>query len=93
MASATGALTGQQHFIDTGGWRFAAFDPEGKPVSGPPKAAGQELSRYPLKIEGGLLYIAMSVRSVGTSGKHASHASHRPKGSASDCSVAPEDLA
>ena len=30
------------------------FDPEGKPVSGPPKAAEQELSRYPLKVEGGL---------------------------------------
>jgi Rieske Fe-S protein len=43
------------------------FDPEGKPVSGPPKAANQELPRYPLKVEDGLLYIAMSVTSVGGS--------------------------
>ncbi len=45
------------------------FDPEGKPVSGPPKSAEQELSRYPLKIEGGLLYIAISTRSVGDSSR------------------------
>jgi Rieske Fe-S protein len=42
------------------------FDSQGKPVSGPPKAAEQELSRYPLKVDAGLLYIAMSVESVGT---------------------------
>ncbi|MGD9719909.1 MAG: ubiquinol-cytochrome c reductase iron-sulfur subunit [Pirellulales bacterium] len=42
------------------------FDPEGRPVSGPPKSAEQELSRYPLKVEGGLLYIAISTRSVGS---------------------------
>lgn len=50
------------------------FDPEGRPVSGPPKAAEQELSRYPLKVSGGLLYIAMSVKSVGTSETRSSHA-------------------
>lgn len=43
------------------------FDPEGRPVSGPPKSAEQELSRYPLKVEGGLLYIAINTRSVGDS--------------------------
>jgi nitrite reductase/ring-hydroxylating ferredoxin subunit len=48
------------------------FDPEGRPVSGPPKAAEQELSRYPLKVEGGLLYIAISTRSVGGSAERES---------------------
>lgn len=33
------------------------FDPSGKPVAGPPFEAGQSLLRFPLKIEGGLLYI------------------------------------
>lgn len=34
-----------------------AFDPDGKALMGPPFEAGQSLPRYPLKIEGGLLYI------------------------------------
>lgn len=54
------------------------FDPEGKPLSGPPKAANQELSRYPLKVEGGLLYIAMSVESVGGAARPANHAALSP---------------
>ncbi len=33
------------------------FDPSGVATSGPPAEAGQSLARYPLKIEGGLLYI------------------------------------
>ncbi len=53
------------------------FDPEGKPVSGPPKAAEQELSRYPLKVEGGLLYIAISVESVGASAGRLNQATRR----------------
>ncbi|MEZ6049410.1 MAG: ubiquinol-cytochrome c reductase iron-sulfur subunit [Planctomycetaceae bacterium] len=40
------------------------FDPQGKPVSGPPAAAGQELSQYNLQIEEGNLYIEMPVDSV-----------------------------
>jgi Rieske Fe-S protein len=48
------------------------FDPEGQPVSGPPKSAGQELSRYPLKVEDGLLYIAISTGSVGGSAQRES---------------------
>jgi len=32
------------------------FTPDGKAVSGPPAEAGQDLPRYPLKIEGGLPY-------------------------------------
>ena len=53
------------------------FDPEGKAVSGPPQAAGQELSRYPLKIEDGLLYISMRIDSVGSSA-HASRSQEAP---------------
>lgn len=34
-----------------------AFDPQGKATEGPPAAAGQSLSHYPLKVEGGLLFI------------------------------------
>ncbi len=40
-----------------------AFDPEGRPIAGPPKDADQSLPRYPLRIErrheheSGLLYI------------------------------------
>jgi len=33
------------------------FDRTGKATGGPPAAAGQSLPRYPLKLEGGLLYI------------------------------------
>jgi Rieske Fe-S protein len=44
------------------------FDPQGRATGGPPKAAGQDLPRYPLKIERGLLYIEVPTRtlSVGT---------------------------
>ena len=69
------------------------FDPEGKPVSGPPKAAEQELSRYPLKVEGGLLYIAMSLESVGTSARQSSHAASQSKAATPAPSPAREDLA
>jgi len=34
-----------------------AFNPEGAPTEGPPKDAGQSLSRYPLSIENGMLFI------------------------------------
>lgn len=34
-----------------------AFDAEGQPLEGPPKDANQTLSRYPLKVENGLLFI------------------------------------
>ena len=33
------------------------FNPEGKAISGPPADAGQSLVKYPLKIDGGLLFI------------------------------------
>lgn len=41
------------------------FDPTGKATGGPPFAAGQSLLRYPLKIEGGLLYIEVPVDTLG----------------------------
>jgi len=40
------------------------FDPSGKATGGPPAADGQNLSRYPLKIVNGALYIEMPFRSV-----------------------------
>jgi Rieske Fe-S protein len=46
------------------------FDPQGRATGGPPKAAGQDLPRYPLRIERGLLFIEVPTRtlSVGTTG-------------------------
>lgn len=37
------------------------FDPKGTAVAGPPAEAGQSLPRYPLKVDGGLLYIQVPV--------------------------------
>ncbi|MCA9122520.1 MAG: Rieske (2Fe-2S) protein [Planctomycetaceae bacterium] len=41
-----------------------AFDPQGNPTEGPPAAAGQQLSRFPLLVENGLLFIEVPLRSV-----------------------------
>jgi Rieske Fe-S protein len=41
------------------------FDPHGKATGGPPKAANQELPRYPVKVENGMLFIEMPLDSVG----------------------------
>jgi len=35
------------------------FDPSGVAIAGPPGEAGQRLAEYPLKVEGGLLHIAV----------------------------------
>ncbi|MHC4822169.1 MAG: QcrA and Rieske domain-containing protein [Planctomycetota bacterium] len=40
------------------------FDPSGKGTEGPPGDAGQDLPRYPLKVEGGLLYIEVPLPTV-----------------------------
>ncbi len=37
-----------------------AFDSSGKATEGPPAAANQQLTRFPLKVEKGLLYIEVS---------------------------------
>lgn len=41
-----------------------AFDPEGNPLSGPPKDAQQTLPRYPLRVENGLLFIQVPTTSL-----------------------------
>lgn len=41
-----------------------AFDRDGKPISGPPKAGKQPLTRFPLKVEDGLLYLEAPMASV-----------------------------
>jgi len=41
-----------------------AFDPEGNPIAGPPKDAGQSLARYPLKVENNLLFIQVEAESL-----------------------------
>ena len=40
------------------------FDSVGKPTEGPPAKANQELIRFPLKVENGLLYIKISTESL-----------------------------
>lgn len=42
-----------------------AFDVDGAPIAGPPQADNQHLPKYPLFVDGGLLYIEMPVDSVG----------------------------
>jgi Rieske Fe-S protein len=42
------------------------FDPSGTPLEGPPAEAGQRLPEYPLKIEGGLLFIDVPLDQVAT---------------------------
>ncbi len=39
-----------------------AFDSEGRPLEGPVKDANQSLSRYPLKVEKGLLFIEVDLQ-------------------------------
>lgn len=41
------------------------FDPTGNPTGGPPLAAHQHLPRYPLQVEGGMLFIEMPVGGIG----------------------------
>jgi len=40
------------------------FTPTGEPVSGPPKAAGQALTKYPLRVEGDLIFVEVPLESV-----------------------------
>jgi Rieske Fe-S protein len=44
------------------------FDRSGKATGGPPGDANQSLFRYPLKIEGGLLFVEAPIESVAASG-------------------------
>lgn len=55
-----------------------AFDRQGSPVSGPPKAASQSLVRFPLKVENGLLFLevpmeVLTTQNVDTQRPHLPH--------------------
>jgi Rieske Fe-S protein len=41
-----------------------AFDPEGRATAGPPFEAGQQLSRYPLRIEQGSVFIEVPMQAL-----------------------------
>ena len=41
-----------------------AFDANGQPTEGPPAAANQQLQRFPLKVDSGLLFIEVPVKSI-----------------------------
>ncbi|MCE9582923.1 MAG: ubiquinol-cytochrome c reductase iron-sulfur subunit [Planctomycetes bacterium] len=41
-----------------------AFDPSGRAIAGPPQEAGQSLGKYPLRIDGGLLYIEVPLEGL-----------------------------
>ncbi len=43
------------------------FNPQGKAIAGPPADANQELPKYPLLVDAGLLYIQMPAETVGQS--------------------------
>jgi Rieske Fe-S protein len=43
-----------------------AFDPQGRPTEGPPAAANQQLTRFRLKVEDGLLFVLAPLRSFST---------------------------
>jgi cytochrome b6-f complex iron-sulfur subunit len=43
-----------------------AFDASGRPTEGPPKDANQSLTRFPLKVEGSLLFIEIAVDELTT---------------------------
>jgi nitrite reductase/ring-hydroxylating ferredoxin subunit len=51
------------------------FDRGGKGVSGPPGDAGQSLPRYPLRVDGSLLFIEMPVETLTADGGKTKHAS------------------
>jgi Rieske Fe-S protein len=41
------------------------FDPQGRPTEGPPASANQQLTRFRLKVEDGLLYVLAPLWSIG----------------------------
>lgn len=56
------------------------FDPSGVATGGPPGDAGQVLPRYPLRLEGNLLYIEVPVPSESLRAGEAAHADLRRPG-------------
>ena len=45
------------------------FDPRGNPLEGPPAQANQQLIRFPLKVENGLLFMEVPLKAVGQGGE------------------------
>ncbi len=56
------------------------FDPSGKATGGPPLAAAQSLPKYPLKIERGMLFIRLPIRSVGDVGRSVAESASEGQG-------------
>ena len=56
-----------------------AFDRQGNPISGPPKAGNQALVRFRLKVESGLLYLEAPLTSVVLHDDNP-NCEHRPEG-------------
>jgi cytochrome b6-f complex iron-sulfur subunit len=51
------------------------FDRSGQPLEGPPKQANQNLTRFPLMVENGLLFIEAPLRALGRAlAQHGEHA-------------------
>lgn len=42
-----------------------AFDRAGNPIQGPPKTAGQPLTRFPVKVDAGLVYVEVPLHHLG----------------------------
>lgn len=57
-----------------------AFDPTGKPISGPPADAGQSLPQFPLKVENGLLFIEVETTSLASESSPAAPNEKRANG-------------
>lgn len=74
----------EQHFFCP--CHNGVFTAEGKAVSGPPAAAGQDLARYPLRVERGLLYIQVPM----TAGASAGLQPTRPPSDDSQCRQGPD---
>ncbi len=53
-----------------------AFDASGQPTEGPPATAGQELTRFPLQVMNGLLFIQVPMQSVNGAGQSVAAAKH-----------------
>lgn len=69
------------------------FDPSGKAIGGPPGEAGQSLPRYQLRVEGGLLQIAVPPPRLTTGGAPAGRvlaADDAPSGPGHDPCLAPQ---
>lgn len=60
------------------------FSPDGTGIGGPPGDAGQSLSSYPLKVEGGLLYIEVDQGELAMGGGRVLDPRSEPEGPGHD---------